>query len=89
MSIPRTHALQEAVNRSTRHVDWPKKEGQNRLAYVSEIFGESVFSLSTLQKSLPKPVYARFIQQLKGRKSLDKATSDAVAHAVRVWAMDR
>ena len=87
MSGERTQALQDAVNRGTRNVEWPKVD--NRLAYISEVYGESVFSLNTLQKTLPKPVYARFIQQIKGKQCLDKATADAVAHAVRVWAMDR
>jgi glutamine synthetase len=41
-----------------------------------------------MQKSLPKPVYNEFLKQLRGRKSLDRATADAIAHAVRVWAMD-
>jgi glutamine synthetase len=42
-----------------------------------------------MQKALPKPVFADFLKQMRGRKSLDRATADAIAHAVRVWAMDR
>jgi glutamine synthetase len=77
----------ESLSRPTRHVEWPKRGG--RPAYLSEVFGESVFSLKTLQTTLPKPVYARFIQQISGRQSIDRSVADSVAHAVRVWAMDR
>ncbi|RKO97791.1 hypothetical protein CXG81DRAFT_11328 [Caulochytrium protostelioides] len=58
------------------------------MAYPSETFGENVFSLSRLAETLPKPVFARFIQQVQGRTTLDKDTADAVAHAVKVWAMN-
>lgn len=56
---------------------------------MSDVFAESVFTLKTMQKHLPKPVFADLVKQIKGRKSLDKATADAIAHAVRVWATDR
>ncbi|KNC97555.1 uncharacterized protein SPPG_07029 [Spizellomyces punctatus DAOM BR117] len=83
----RINAVQDTVQRPGRSVDWPQTG--NRPAYVSEIYGTNVFSLKNLQQTLPKPVYARFIQQIKGRQTLDRPTADAVAHAVKVWAMDR
>ncbi|KAI9091736.1 glutamine synthetase type III N terminal-domain-containing protein [Phlyctochytrium arcticum] len=83
----RIGAVQESVSRPGRNVEWPQTG--NRPAYTSEIFGTNVFSLKNLQTTLPKPVYGRFIQQIKGRQSLDRPTADAVAHAVKVWAMDR
>ncbi|ORX90231.1 glutamine synthetase/guanido kinase [Basidiobolus meristosporus CBS 931.73] len=42
-----------------------------------------------MSKALPKPVFAQFIRQVKGRQTLDKATADAIAHAVRIWATER
>ena len=42
-----------------------------------------------MQKALPKSTYASFLRQIKGRQPLDRPTADAVAHAVRVWAMDK
>ncbi|KAJ3036436.1 hypothetical protein HDV00_002718 [Rhizophlyctis rosea] len=83
----RIDATQTSVSRAGRSVEWPKTG--NRLATGSEIYGQNVFTLKTLQSTLPKPVYARFIQQIKGRQSLDRPTADAVAHAVRVWAQER
>ncbi|KAJ1677700.1 hypothetical protein EV182_005612, partial [Spiromyces aspiralis] len=57
--------------------------------YPSEIFGEYVFTLKDMAKALPKPIFASFLRQRRGHCSLDKTTADAIAHAVRVWAMDR
>ncbi|KAJ3302322.1 hypothetical protein HDV03_005155 [Kappamyces sp. JEL0829] len=57
--------------------------------YISDIYNSNVFTLKKLQATLPKPIYNRFLQQQKGRQPLDRPTADAVAHAVRVWAMDQ
>ncbi|CAB4438500.1 unnamed protein product [Rhizophagus irregularis] len=51
--------------------------------------GENVFSLKTMAKCLPKPVYQQFIKQMRGGQVMDKNTTDSVAHAARIWAMDR
>jgi hypothetical protein len=48
---------------SGRQIDWPTLNG--RPAFTSELYGEQVLSLQVLQKSLPKPVYARFIEQVQ------------------------
>ncbi len=61
----RVSAVIDSVQRQPRVVEWPKQG--SRPAYVSELFGEHVFSLQRLQKTLPKPVYNIFIQQLKVR----------------------
>ncbi|RKP27977.1 glutamine synthetase type III N terminal-domain-containing protein [Syncephalis pseudoplumigaleata] len=57
--------------------------------YPSELYGRNVFTLKDMANALPKSVFASFLRQMRGRQTLDKATSDAVAHAVRIWAMDR
>ena len=59
----RIAAINENVSRPGRAVEWPTT--QNRHSYPSEIFGTNVFTLKTLQQTLPKPVYGRFIQQIK------------------------
>jgi glutamine synthetase len=38
---------------------------------------------------LPKPVYKIFVETMKGKKTMDRATADAIAHAVKVWAIER
>ena len=49
--------------RSSRQVQWPQADGKPK--YISEIYGCNVFGLKTLQQTLPKTVYSRFIQQIK------------------------
>ncbi|KAL2916198.1 hypothetical protein HK105_204289 [Polyrhizophydium stewartii] len=85
----RVSAALGAISHPARSVDWPTSSSGSRLAYSSEIFGQNVFTLKALQQTLPKPVFTRFVQQIKGRQPLDRPTADAIAHAVRVWAMDR
>lgn len=89
----RVQAVLENTSRQARNVAWPLKQ-DGRHQYISEIYNSQVFTFRKLQEALPKTVYARFIQQIKvlcltqGRQALDKATADAIAHAVRIWAMD-
>ncbi len=85
LQMSTTSAL-KATNNQQRNVEWPQEN--NRNAYISHIYGSNVFTLKKLQESIPKSVYARYIQQMKGKQPLDKPTADAIAHAVRIWAMD-
>lgn len=85
----RNSAILDQVARNQRSINYPSDPESKKPRYVSEIFAENVFTLKTMQKHLPKPIFAKFVGQLEGNKSLDKPTADAIAHAVRVWAMDR
>ncbi|KAI7861590.1 hypothetical protein BDF14DRAFT_1867280 [Spinellus fusiger] len=82
---------QEIINQSLatapRSVQFP--QGNGRIKSISEIFGQNVFSLKEMEKSLPKPVFKDFVRQIRGNQTLDKVTADAIAHAVKVWALDR
>ncbi|KAJ3097435.1 hypothetical protein HDU97_004883 [Phlyctochytrium planicorne] len=83
----RISAIQENVDRSNRTIEWAKEGHRN--AFPSEVFGVDVFGLKQLSVSLPKPIYNRFLSQIQGGSSLDRPTADAVAHAVKEWAMVR
>ncbi|KAJ1901065.1 hypothetical protein LPJ66_001035 [Kickxella alabastrina] len=84
----RKAALVSAVSGPKREIQYPlKADGKAR--YPSEIYGENVFTLKTMAKALPKPIFASFLKQRRGRQNLDKNTADSISHAVRVWAMDR
>lgn len=89
----RTEAVREVNERSSRRVEYPKKydgcTAEGRLANLSEFFGANVYGLTQLRETLPKPVFADLLRQMAGNKTLDKPTADAVAHAVKVWAMER
>jgi glutamine synthetase len=63
--------------------------GSSNLVKLSQLFGQNVYSLKEMQRTLPKPVYANVVQQMSGNKTLDKSSADAVAHAVKVWAIER
>jgi len=89
MQQARINAVLDQVIRQPRSQSYPIDTNNNRQYYVSEIFAQNVFTLKEMQKALPKPVFADFIRQMRGHKSLDKPTGDAIAHAVRVWAMDK
>lgn len=77
----------ESLTKAPRTVSFPQKNGQ--VQPVSEIFGQNVFSRNEMSKMLPKPVYKTFVQTLKGKHTMDRVTADAIAHAVKVWAIER
>jgi glutamine synthetase len=85
----RIAAVLDQVARPGRSARYPVQSDGKTPVYISDLFAENVFTLKQMQKSLPKPVFADFVKQMRGRKNLDKATADAIAHAVKVWAMDR
>ncbi|KAG0230029.1 hypothetical protein BGW42_001192 [Actinomortierella wolfii] len=86
-NVPRTEAIQQNVARPPREIEYPRIDGKP--VYTSEFFGENVFGLDKIAKALPKPAFAQFLKQVRGRQALDKSTADAIAHAVRIWAMDK
>ncbi|KAF8939794.1 hypothetical protein EDD21DRAFT_304360 [Dissophora ornata] len=83
----RKDAIRDNVLRPSREVPYPTKDGKP--IYTSEFFGENVFGQAQIAKALPKPAYAQFLRQMRGGRALDKNTADAIAHAVRIWAMDK
>ncbi|KAF9913258.1 hypothetical protein EC991_000020 [Linnemannia zychae] len=88
VNAARVESLRDNINRPTRVISYPKN-ADGTPVYTSEFFGENVFHLQQIAKALPKPAYASFLKQMRGRQSLDRGTADAIAHAVRIWAMDR
>lgn len=86
----RVRSVVDSLSQAHRVIEFPTvtKDG-GRLQTTSEIFGQNVFSLKEMSKMLPKPVYKNFVKQLKGNETLDKVTADAIAHAVKVWAIQR
>lgn len=98
-SVARATAIRDGVHQSHRSIEYPKNStnsassnpsvGNGTPLRLSEFFGENVFSLEQLRKSLPKPVFADLLRQMAGSKLMERPTADAVAHAVKVWAMER
>jgi glutamine synthetase len=54
-----------------------------------EIFGENVFSISVMQKRLPKSVFKSVLATIERSERLDPLVADAVANAMKDWAMEK
>ena len=54
-----------------------------------EIFGQNVFSRDVMQARLPKAVFRSVVSTIDSGSPLDPSVADAVASAMKDWAMDR
>jgi glutamine synthetase len=54
-----------------------------------EIFGENVFSISVMQRCLPKSVFKSVLATIERSEPLDPLVADAVANAMKDWAMEK
>jgi glutamine synthetase len=55
---------------------------------VSSYFGEDTFNQRVMQEKLPKDVYKRFMDIINKDRKLDIDTANAVAHAMKEWAIE-
>ncbi|MEM9296085.1 MAG: glutamine synthetase III, partial [Planctomycetota bacterium] len=66
---------------------------QSTFDYAAEptgsLFGENVFSLGLMQARLPKAVFKSLKQTVSTGCALDLATADAVAEAMKTWALEK
>ena len=53
------------------------------------MFGANVFSLSEMQKRLPKPVFKSLKKTIEPGAKLDPTVADAVATAMKDWAIEK
>jgi glutamine synthetase len=54
-----------------------------------EVFGVNVFSLTAMQKRLPKSVYRSVLSTIERSTPLDPDVADAVASAMKDWALEK
>ncbi len=54
-----------------------------------EVFGVNVFSLTAMQKRLPKSVYKSVVSTIEKSTPLDPDVADAVASAMKDWALEK
>src|SRR5258708_4063459 len=80
-------ARQEAINAVKAYA--PPAASFTPAEVPGEIFGENVFSKSVMQKRLPKAVYKSVIATIEHSKPLDPTVADAVAVAMKDWAMEK
>lgn len=77
----RVQAIQQITNRQ----GLPPKPPE----CLEEIWAENVFNLSKMQASLPKPVFKSIKKTIITGEKLDPSVADAVATAMRDWAMSK
>lgn len=58
------------------------------MSHPYELFGIHQFSESVMKEHLPHPAYKAWKTALQKEEALDRSTADAIAHAMKVWAMD-
>jgi glutamine synthetase len=82
MAHLRFHALNELQNRKKVDVKQPSNK-------ISDYYGELVFGPDKMRNALSPEIFAKVDFAIKNRKKIDSSTADAVATAIRNWAMDQ
>ena len=59
------------------------------MADLTERFGTMVFSEDVMKKWLPKDVYKKLAATIEGGEPLDLDVANAVAHAMKEWAISK
>ena len=67
----------------------PPPAGTARGMDIEQIFGESTFGLMEMKSRLPKATYKALLQTIERGAELDGAVADAVAMAMKEWAIER
>jgi len=80
-----------ALGEAVRGINAWQMEGIRRLkppVHVGEVFGALAFTDRVQQARLPKPVYQSLRDTITRGKALDISTADAVATALKDWAVE-
>ncbi len=57
--------------------------------FTGDIYGSDVFHFERMKERLPKPVYQKLMDTVGEGKPLDSTIADAVAHAMKEWALEK
>ena len=52
-------------------------------------FGKHLFSENVMKETLPYPIYKKWKTATRKDDALDLNTADAIAHAMKAWAMEK
>ncbi len=64
------------------------REKNRNMEKPFEDFGILVFGEKEMKERLPKPVYEAWKKTVANEESLERTTADAIAHAMKRWAME-
>lgn len=56
---------------------------------VLKEFGNMAFDKKTMKENVPYPVYLKWKQAARNNATLDRESADAIAHAMKVWAISK
>lgn len=56
---------------------------------VSKYYGEDTFNNRVMKEKLPKEIFRKLMDAMNESKTLDLATADVVAHAMKEWAIEK
>lgn len=82
MAYLRFKALEQVASRVPVKVTAPS-------AKISDYYGDSVFGIETMKKNLPSPIFKKVQAAIESGERIDPATADAVASAMKAWAMSK
>lgn len=82
MAHLRFRALEQLSNRPKIHVEMPS-------AKASDFFGENIFGIEQMRATLSPAVFKQVSQSIKHGEKVDPVTADAVAVAVKSWALNK
>lgn len=80
MAQLRFEALKKLNERPKVHVD-------ATTPHISQFFGENVFGMEQMRSTLAPAVFKKVSHAIKNHEKIDEATADAVASAVKSWAI--
>ncbi len=84
----RTAAFKTAVTTPSKKIQQLKDE-HGREKPISEYFGCMTFGLAHMREKLPKEAYSSLLKTLENGKKLNKETAEAVAMAIKEWAVSK
>jgi len=65
----------------------PKVQVDVTTPHISQFFGENVFGMEQMRGTLAPAVFKKVSHAIKNHEKIDEATADAVASAVKSWAI--
>lgn len=84
----RSNAFLASIEAPTRKID-KIRDQFGKEAPISDYFGCMTFGLAQMREKLPKDAYAHLIKTLDHGKKLPKETAEAIASAVKEWAVTK
>ncbi len=86
-SFDRSQAVAEATSRQPRQFERPS-DAAGRPLRTPAYFGQRTFNADRMRERVPPDIYKRWADTLDHGQKLDRAVADAIAHAVKEWALE-